>query len=75
MTRSEAKKNLYYGIRFDTLKINEFIDKIYDEFENKKLEEFTFTNCNDCKHKIDGYFQEECISCKRYYACHFEKKQ
>ena len=38
------------------------------------LEKFTFTTCNDCKHKIDGYFQEECISCKRYYACHFEKK-
>ncbi len=55
----------------------DLINKIFDDFENKnkKLEEFTFTSCNDCKHKIDGYFQEECISCKRYYACHFERKQ
>ena len=53
------------------------VDKIYNDFENqnKKLEEFTFTSCDDCKHKIDGHFQEECVSCKRYYACHFEKKQ
>ena len=35
MSREDAKKDLYYGIQFDTLKINEFIDKIYDEFEQK----------------------------------------
>jgi hypothetical protein len=38
------------------------------------FDDYTFTNCNDCKHKVNGVFQEECISCKRYYACHFEKK-
>lgn len=35
MNREEAKKDLYYGIQFDTLKINEFTDKIYDEFEKE----------------------------------------
>ncbi len=79
MTRSEAidlwidEDACCQGL-VDTPKL---INKIFDDFENqnKKLEEFTFTSCDDCKHKIDGYFQKECISCKRYYACHFEKKQ
>lgn len=41
MTRNEAKENLYYGIQFDTLKIDNFIDKIYDSFDyrvNRLLE-------------------------------------
>ena len=33
MTRNEAKQDLYYGIQFDTLKIDKFIDKIYDSFD------------------------------------------
>ena len=40
MTREEAKKDLYYGIQFDTLKINNFIDKIFDNFEVR--------SCKDC---------------------------
>lgn len=41
MTRNEAKQDLYYGIQFDTLKIDKFIDKIYDRFDyrvNRLLE-------------------------------------
>lgn len=78
MTREELLKeinNIFLSKDRDIAR--RLINKIFDDFENKNKEvkEFTFTTCNDCKHKINGYFQEECISCKRYYACHFEKKQ
>lgn len=36
---------------------------------------FIFTNCDDCKSKIDGIFQEICGNCKRFYGCYFEKKE
>ena len=42
MTRNEAKENLYYGIQFDTLKIDKFIDKVYDDFESR--------TCKSCKY-------------------------
>ena len=42
MEREEAKQDLYYGIQFDTLKIDKFIDKIYDDFESR--------TCGNCKY-------------------------
>jgi len=76
MTRHEALAKIQYN-KNSLLELECFINKIYDEFENqhkRTKNHFVFTNCNDCKHKVNGVFQEECISCKRYYACHFEKK-
>lgn len=76
MTRHEALAKIQYN-KNSLLELECFINQIYDEFENKDKttkNDFVFTNCNDCKHKINGVFQEECMSCKRYYACHFEKK-
>lgn len=50
MTRDEAKQDLHYSLQFDTLKPNLFIDKIYDDFENK--------SCESCKHsEFDAVFQ------------------
>ena len=77
MTRHEALAKIQYN-KNSLLELECFINKIYDEFENKDKitkNDFVFTNCNDCKHKINGVFQEECISCKRYYGCHFEKNE
>lgn len=81
MTRQEVIEHLTNIGGFDTSysygNMKACIEQVFDELENKDKttkNDFVFTNCNDCKHKINGVFQEECISCKRYYACHFEKK-
>lgn len=34
MNRKEAKKELFYSLQFNTLKVDSFIDKIYNDFEN-----------------------------------------
>lgn len=82
MTREELKRNLNVDVSwweescYDEAMI--ILDKYLDEFENHHKvtkNDFVFTNCNDCKHKINGFYQEECMNCKRYYACHFEKKE
>lgn len=36
--------------------------------------DFKFTSCDDCVHKVDNHFTETCMSCKRYYGCYFERK-
>lgn len=48
------------------------------EFKNSKANTFNdykFTSCNDCVHKVDNKFTEVCFRCKRYYGCYFEKKK
>lgn len=75
MTREEAL-NSFYCIEAGQDGI-ELVNQIYDEFENKDnttFKDFTFTNCNDCKNKIDNKFTLICNKCKRFYGCHFEKR-
>lgn len=43
--------------------------------EERTLKDFVFTNCNECVNKVDNYFTETCLCCKRYYGCYFEKKE
>lgn len=52
MTRDEAKQDLHYSLQFDTLKPNLFIDKIYDEFENK--------SCNWYQQEGGYDFESDC---------------
>lgn len=62
-------------------KMKELVDKsIIDDIDyvsgdGSKTNNYMFTNCDECKHKINGFFQEVCSNCKRFYGCHFEKKE
>ena len=43
--------------------------------DRRTLKDFVFTNCNECKNKVENRFTETCLNCKRYYGCYFEKKE
>ena len=48
---------------------------IYLEKKEEIANNYKFTSCDDCIHKVDGYYQFECGECKRFYSCLFEKKE
>lgn len=58
--------------------IDNFIDKIYDDFEEREIFLTTKnTLCDGCKHHLsqDGkYPLEPCGECERFYADMYEKK-
>jgi hypothetical protein len=73
MLRDEAKNDLFQKIRLGIIgngtQISNFIDKIYDSFENK--------SCDGCIHK-DAKDKNElidysCLECSRYYTDKFKK--
>ncbi len=67
MTREEAKKFEFF--QHDREAIEKHIDKIYDDFENKKT-------CDGCAHKpgANENYPEECGVCSRFYADEFEEE-
>ncbi len=80
MTREDAKNIetvlFEYNIELSTISeedlyvnkivFNNRIDKIYNDFGS---------SCDNCIHKINGVYQEECMSCKRYYGDNFKEKK
>jgi hypothetical protein len=53
--------------------LEEAIEEI-EELQKNKFNEFEFTSCNDCKHKINKAHTIECSNCKRFYSCKFERE-
>ena len=65
MTREEAKAFKWFNS--DREEINNHIDKIYDDFENK--------SCDGCKHnEQNDTYPTICWECSRYYADRYEPK-
>lgn len=76
MTREDAKKLFEWEYEFTTLSfddVNEYIDKIYDDFESR--------TCGNCKHEPSCLFVTMCEDCKIDYVesgvkCNkFERKE
>lgn len=42
--------------------------------EKTTFDDFKFTSCNECVHKVDNKFTVICTKCKHFYGCQFIKK-
>uniref|UniRef100_UPI004047EF06 hypothetical protein n=1 Tax=Aliarcobacter sp. TaxID=2321116 RepID=UPI004047EF06 len=38
------------------------------------LEKHTFTTCDECIHKVNKTYQNDCLECRHYYPSMFEKR-